>query len=269
MAQPPLSQAIRRLEEAMGVSLLERNRHYVSLTPAGAVFLREARDLVARNKRAVEAARRVSEGFMSQLTIGFVGSVSYGLLPGILQRFRNQFPDIYVRLKEQTSAEQLEDLRAGNIDLGILRLPLSNATDLDVYVVEQERLIAVLPQGHPCAEIARLDLRALSTDSFINFPADKIPHLHVNVLNACEEAGFSPRVVMEAWQMSSIMSLVSSGFGVALLPEQVRHSHYPGLVFKDLANTSSHLSLKIAVVFRPGTLTQPLRSMLSVFGARL
>ncbi|MCA3642494.1 MAG: LysR family transcriptional regulator [Methylobacterium sp.] len=102
MAQPPLSQAIKNLEELVGVPLLSRNKHFVALTPAGAVFLEEARELLARGQRAIDAARRADQGVTGTLTVGFVGSVSYALLPRILRDFRVQFPSIHIDLRELT-----------------------------------------------------------------------------------------------------------------------------------------------------------------------
>jgi DNA-binding transcriptional LysR family regulator len=264
MAQPPLSQAIKHLEELVGVQLLTRSKHFVALTPAGGAFLEEARELLAHGQRAIENARRASQGLTGRITIGFVGSVSYELLPSILRDFRTQFPAIHVDLRELTSTEQIENLRAGKIDLGIVRLPLNNAADIDVRLVTVERFVAVLPRDHRLAGTETLRLEDLAGDAFMTFPPEKIPSLHAKFLLACEEAGFSPRIALEAWQMASMVSLVAAGVGVVLLPAQVRNSPHPDVVYKDLANQSAHFELKIAAAWRRDDISAGVHSMLSV-----
>lgn len=264
MAQPPLSQAIRHLEELVGVQLLTRSRHFVALTPAGGAFLEEARELLAHGQRAIDTARRASKGLTGRIAIGFVGSVSYELLPRILRDFRTQFPSIYVDLRELTSTEQIESLRARRIDLGIVRLPLNNAADMEVRTVAAERFIAVLPKDHRLADAETLRLENLADDAFMIFPPEKIPGLHAKFLLACEEAGFSPRITLEAWQMASMVSLAAAGMGVALLPAQVRTSPHPGVVYKELANQSEHFELKIAAAWRPDDISAGVYAMLSV-----
>ncbi|KDR25543.1 LysR family transcriptional regulator [Caballeronia grimmiae] len=264
MAQPPLSQAIRNLEEIVGVALLSRNKHFVALTPAGAAFLQEARELLVRGQKAIDVARRASQGLTGTITVGFVGSVSYALLPRILLNFRTVFPSIHIDLRELTSTEQIENLRAHRIDLGIVRLPLNNAADMELRTIATERLIAVLPQDHRLAGASTLRLRDLADDAFMIFPGDKIPSLHAKILLACEKAGFSPRIVLEAWQMASMVSLVAARMGVALLPAQVSGSPHPGVVYKELSDQSEHLELKVAAAWRPGVVSGPVRSMLSI-----
>jgi DNA-binding transcriptional LysR family regulator len=268
MAQPPLSQAIKHLEELVGVQLLARSRHAVVLTPAGRVFLDDARELLKQGQRAIDNARRASKGLTGRVTIGFSWSVSYELLPRILHDFRMQFPAIHVDLREMVSVEQIASLHAGKIDLGIVRLPLSNAADINMRTIEVERLIAVLPRDHPLAASPSLRLENLAEDPFLIFPPDRSPSLHAKFLMACEEAGFSPRIALEAWQIAGMLSLVAAGIGVMLLPAQVRNSPHPGVVYKDLDNDSEHLKLKIAAAWHPDNISAAVHSMLSVLDRR-
>jgi DNA-binding transcriptional LysR family regulator len=264
MAQPPLSQAIKHLEELVGVQLLTRSKHFVALTPAGVAFLEEARELLAHGQRAIDTARRASQGLTGRITVGFVGSVSYELLPRILRDFRTQFPSIHVDLRELTSTEQIESLRGHKIDLGIVRLPLNNAADMNIRTVEVERFVAVLPRDHGLSATQTLRLEDLADEAFMIFPPERIPSLHAKFLMACEEAGFSPRIALEAWQMASMVSLAAAGMGVVLLPAQVRNSPHPGVVHKDLSNQSEHFELKIAAAWRPDDISAGVQSMLSV-----
>jgi len=267
MAQPPLSQAIKQLEEIVGVTLLERSKHSVKLTAAGAVFLDHALNLVAQEQRAIDDARLAAKGLIGRLVLGFVGSVSYELMPKLLQQFRARFPAIQIDLRELTSKEQLDALMAGKIDAGILRLPLSNAADIQMRVIRHERFIAVLPKNHRLARAPQVDLAELRDESFMIFPADKIPSLHSKFVFACEEAGFSPRTVLEAWQMPSMVSLVASGFGIALLPSQVRSLVHRGVVYKEIRTKSAHLELQIALGWRRESSSAGVQSLLTIFEA--
>jgi DNA-binding transcriptional LysR family regulator len=264
MAQPPLSQAIKHLEELVGVQLLARSKHSVVLTRAGRAFLDDARELLKQGQRAIDTARRASKGLTGRVTIGFSWSVSYELLPRILHDFRIQFPAIHVDLCELVSVEQIVSLHAGKIDLGIVRLPLSNAADINMRVIDVERLIAVLPRDHRLAASPSLRLESLAEEPFMIFPPDRSPGLHAKVLMACEEAGFSPRIALEARQIAGMASLVAAGIGVMLLPAQVRSCPHPGVVYKDLDNDSEHLELKIAAAWHPDNVSAGVHSMLSV-----
>ncbi|WPB55545.1 LysR substrate-binding domain-containing protein [Xylophilus sp. GOD-11R] len=264
MAQPPLSQGIKRLEEIVGVQLLERSRHSVRLTNAGAVFLAEARNLLAQEERALEATRRAAQGIAGRVCIGFVGSVSYELLPRILQDFRARYPAIDVDLREQISKEQVASLVAGKVDVGILRLPVSDAGGLQMRVIHRERFVAVLPRGHRLAKARSVRLADLADESFMTFPADRIPSLYGKFLMACNEAGFSPRTVLEAWQMPSMACLVASGVGVVLLPAQAGSLPHPGVVYKTIADSSAHLELEIAVGWRSENPSTAMKLLLSV-----
>lgn len=264
MAQPPLSQAIKQLENLVGVELLQRSKRFVRLTPAGSVFLRHAQDLIAGEQDAIEDARLAAQGLIGRVTIGFVGSVSYDLMPRLLQDFRLRFPNILVDLRELTSKEQVEGLLSRKVDVGIVRLPLTNIADLQVRPIARERFIAVLPHDHKLAAAEQVRLEDLADESFMIFPADRIPSLHSKFLFACEDAGFSPRIILEAWQMPSMVSLVATGFGVVLLPSQVRSLAHAGVVYKDIATPSRHLDLEIAVAWRDDNASAGVRSFLSV-----
>ncbi len=267
MAQPPLSQSIKRLESLVGVQLLNRSRHAVELTAAGQVFLAEARDLLAREAKAVEAARRAAEGVAGRVTIGFVGSISYELLPRILLGFRARFPGFDIDLVEQTSTEQIDGLLAGRLDVGLLRPPVNNAADLQMRVIHRERFVAVLPRGHRLARARAVRLAQLADESFMTFPADRIPGLHSKFLLACADAGFSPRTVLQAWQMPSMVSLVAAGFGVALLPAQACSLPHPGVVYKPIGDDSGHLALEIAACWHPANRSAGARNLLSLLTA--
>ena len=257
ISQPPLSQAIMRLEHELGVELLRRANRGITLTEAGRVFLGDARRLVEQEADAVERARHVGAGLSGRLTLGFVGSVSYGLLPELLARFRKEMPEIAFDLRELPSTEQLEELRARRIDLGIVRLPLADAGEFESKVIHRERMIAVLPLLHRLAARKTIPLKLLADESFMMFPPERVLSLHAKTIMACHAAGFSPRVALQAWQMPTMVSLVAAGAGIALLPAQIRSIPHAGVVYREVSDRSGHLDLEIALSWR-GDIESPL-----------
>ncbi len=154
MAQPPLSQQIRQLEQELGVELLYRTKRTVRLTEAGLAFLHQARQILVQSEQAIEVAQRASRGEVGRLAIGFVGSATYSLLPTAVRSFRHQFPDVRLMLHEMTTSEQIEALHDDRIQVGFIRPPISD-DKLSVETVLQESFVAVLPEAHPLATQTR------------------------------------------------------------------------------------------------------------------
>jgi DNA-binding transcriptional LysR family regulator len=250
MSQPPLSQALARLEERLGVRLLDRAGKAVALTEGGRVFLDEARALLRQQEQAVLHTRAASAGQRGTVAMGFVGSVSYGLLPELLALYRREAPAITVQLHEMPSTDQREALDAGRIDLGIVRLPLADADGLRMQTIRRERMVAVLPKGHRLAQRRAIGLAELADETFMVFPPERVLSLHAKTLLACQAAGFSPRTGLTAWQMPTMVSLVAAGQGVALLPAQTMHMPHPGVRYRPLQDRNDHLALEIALAWR-------------------
>ncbi|MCC7547460.1 MAG: LysR family transcriptional regulator [Burkholderiales bacterium] len=238
LSQPPLSMQIKALEEEIGVTLLLRNQRPVELTVAGEVFLKEARDILARADAAAEAARRAARGETGDLRVGFVTIADYSILPPVLQRFRHASPDIRLVLQEATTDVQLRELAEARMDVGFV-LPPVEEERLQVLPLLQEPLLAALPESHPAARArGPISLRRLADSPFILFPRHMATGLYDDTIRFCRQAGFSPRVEQEAVQMQTIVSLVSVGLGVALIPASLRHLGRTGVVYKPLRERS-------------------------------
>lgn len=250
ISQPPLSQAIMRLERGLGVELLHRANRAITLTEAGLAFLEDARRLVEQEAAAIAHARQAGAGLSGRLVLGFVGSVSYGLLPELLAQFKRELPGIVFDLRELPSSEQLQELQAKRIDLGIVRLPLSNASEFEMKVIRRERMIAVLPRKHRLSALKSIALKQLAGESFMMFPPERVLSLHAKTMMACHAAGFSPRVALQAWQMPTMVSLVAAGIGIALLPAQIRSNPHSGVVYREIRDHTDHLDLEIAFAWR-------------------
>jgi DNA-binding transcriptional LysR family regulator len=221
MAQPPLSQLIRRLEGELGVTLFDRNRRRVELSEAGAELLGAARDAVAAADRMAERASDVADGRAGALTIGFVGSAAAGALPEIVRRARIEAPGLRLTLRELTSARQQAALREGTIHAGLLREPPA-APGLRSAVIRHEPLLAALPAGHRLCARRRVSVADLADDPWVLFPREEGPAFFDRIAALCHGAGFAPRIEQEAIYMPTIVNLVGAGLGVSLVPAAMR-----------------------------------------------
>ncbi|MEW6645511.1 MAG: LysR family transcriptional regulator [Pseudomonadota bacterium] len=261
MAQPPLSQAIRRLEDELRVPLFTRSRRAVTLTPAGVAFLETARRTLAQLTEGADHARRVAAGVAGRLAITFLESAAYDLLPGVLRAFRARYPDVELTLQEATSAEQVEALRDGAADVGLMRWPGVPTPGLAFERLAQEPIVVALPDDHPLARLRAVPLARLAGDSFIASPRDKGAGFYDQIIGLCRLAGFSPRIVQEARQMPTIAGLVAGGLGVALVPGALMRGRRDGVTFRPLAidapRSMTHLDLVAGFV---GARPQPVRA---------
>jgi len=232
MAQPPLSQQIRQLEERIGVALFER-RPRVRLTPAGERLLPAARHQLGLLERSIQAARRTSTDPRGVVQVGFSSSAALTVLPRVWQAFRARTPQVELRLQELHSAEQLERLGAGILDIAILREPTVD----DAFTVRElvrEPFVALLPARHRLARSAAVRIGALAREPFVLFPRPTAPTLYDQILSLCAEGGFAPAVGAEAREWHTITALVAAGFGVAIAPASVARLRLAGAVARAL-----------------------------------
>ncbi|AHY48271.1 Transcriptional regulator (plasmid) [Rubrobacter radiotolerans] len=235
VSQSPLSQQIIHLESELGVALLRRTKRRVELTPAGEVYLKEARRVLTAHARAEEAARRAARGEAGRLVLGFAGSAAYGVLPALLKAARERLPGLGVELRgEMLSSELVRALEEDEVHLAILLRTSTENPDLAVSVVYREPFVVALPADHRLARMRLVDLGDLSGEPFILFPRRRGAVLHDAVINACHEAGFGPTVAQEATELPTQVSLVASGMGVALVPASMRSLRYEGVVYRSL-----------------------------------
>ncbi|HET7139360.1 MAG TPA: LysR substrate-binding domain-containing protein, partial [Arthrobacter sp.] len=230
MAQPPLSQQIRQLEEQLGTPLLVRTTRKVELTPAGQVLLDRGR-VVLRELEVLESdVRQVGEGATGVLRVGFTGTATYRLMPVIVQAARRSLPGLRITVQGEMLTPQMEAaLEEGRLDAAVLRPPVHSA-GIALKLLEQDQLVAALPADSPLAEKGTLELAALSGEGFISYPGySAVSSIFVD---ACRGAGFQPRVVQEAKETSTLLSLVAAGMGIALVPMTSRMFSFQGVAFR-------------------------------------
>ena len=234
MTQPPLSQAIQGLEEMLGALLFTRTRRSVVLTAAGQALLPEARRMLEQAGSLPDLVRRAAEGESGRLSLHFVSSAGYSILPPFLRAYRDQYPQVEIGLQEATSDRQFDDLLHERIDAGLLIPPLPERAQelLDYLPVLQEPLILALPAGAmPDGDVWLKDAPPLP---LIIFPRPISPALHDAILACFAAAGVTPEIGQEAIQMQTIVGLVSAGMGLALVPQSVSRLMRPGVEYRTL-----------------------------------
>jgi len=249
MTQPPLSQAIAALEDLLGAPLFVRNRRAVALSPAGSALLPEARRMLAEADTLAELVRRAAAGEAGRLTIAFITSADYSVLPPFLRRYSERYPDVHLSLREATSDVQVEELLRGRIDAGFLIPPLPDKAlaELDYMKVLDEPLILCAPAGLDLPpDGAPVRLQDLPHLPLIIFPREVSPALHDAILSCWRAAGITPAVGQQAIQMQTIVSLVSAGMGLALVPQSVSNLMRPGVEYRALADPTPHVDTGIA-----------------------
>ncbi|MCK1442974.1 LysR family transcriptional regulator [Bradyrhizobium sp. 48] len=232
MTQPPLSRQIQILEATLAVKLLERTSRSVRLTAAGRAFLSEARTMLQQREHAVKAARQAASLAGGALSIGFVGATTYGYLPWLATRVRDELPDIEITFEELTSRQQLDALRSGRIDLGLVR-PIETEKPIRSASVFREGLALALPLDHPLAVRRRPELSHLEGQPFIMYSSGG-PYMRALLTAAFDANGIRPQVVQSMSQAQAILSLVSAGLGLAIVPDETRNACFDNVVFRPI-----------------------------------
>jgi DNA-binding transcriptional LysR family regulator len=253
ISQPPLSRAIRALEERLGVPLFLRTRRRVELTPEGLRLLEEARRVQAHLERVCTELRGMAAGERGRLRIGFVSLADYGVLPGLLKDYKGARPGVTLALREMLSPEQSAALAAGELDFGLLLPPVPEAPALEHFVVQRERFVVALPARHRLARRAgKVAVRELEGEPLVMIPRDIAPGLYDIVAGLVQRAGLSLDVAQEAIQMQTVVSLVSSGLGAAIVPASVANLGRRGVAYREIAD--AHPRLDVWLAWRRGAL---------------
>ena len=229
ISQPPLSLNIQQLEASIGAKLFTRNSKQVALTAAGLAFVPDARALIDQAAQAASHARDVGQGMAGSLAIGFAGTMLYSGLPAILENFQAQHPLLRLMLKELSSSEQLMELALDRLDIGFVHTTRVPAELSQIRVSSQ-------PSSHALAQqkSLSLSLQALQGEPFAVVSRTVSPDYHDRIIAICLEAGFYPEIRYELRHWLSVVSLVSQGMGVALVPAALSQSAMAGTAFVPL-----------------------------------
>jgi len=246
MSQPPLSTAVRQLEDHLGRKLLDRDSRNVSLTRVGEIFLREARRTLAQADHAVEMARRATDGIIGSLRVTFVASASLGVLPQLVRAFRAQHPEADVKLDADTTGAQMTALLQGRSDIALVVVPVQDRSNIKLVPFRREPILLALPGDHRFAARETIDIADLGEEVFFTFPFSDGPGFESLFLSACQRAGFSPRIQQEVSQMLTKIMLVASGAGVALVPSAFSALQTPNVILRPIMEGGRPISYDMA-----------------------
>lgn len=245
VAQPSLSQQIRKLEDELGERLFERSTREVSLTPAGDLFREHATRVMEEMEHARERVREVSGLLRGRVVLGALPTMAPYFLPARLRAFTRKHAGIEVVVHEDTTAQLVEGVLAKEIDVALLSLPVERA-GLEAEEFFDEPLMVALPKRHPLAAKRRLTLDDLENESFILMKEGHC--LAGQALQFCRLNGFSPRVSFRSAQIETVLSFVANGWGVSIVPQMSATRSVTGLAFRELPGVTR----SIGVVFRSG-----------------
>ena len=228
IAQPALSRAVQELEQEIGSLLIERNRRTVALTPAGAVMLHETGLVLERLEESLRRVRRTAAGEEGELRLGYIGPPTQPFLGRLLHEFRRRYPKVSVHLEERTPERVWEMVAKGRLSVALTRpLPGQGERVLETLPLRQEPLGIVVPAGHHLAGRDTVSWKTLATEPLIVLARREGVGLHDEILAACREAGFTPRIAYSPSLMGTVLSYVEAGAGVGIATDSVAASAMP------------------------------------------
>lgn len=262
MAQPPLSQQVRRLEAHLGVDLFVRTTRSVDLTQAGTAYLQRARTILASVEAAADEAARVAAGAVGHLTIGCVGSATYSLLPALSRRLAAELPGVEFSFRgEMLVSDQVVALREDAIDIALLRPPVTDGI-LAVVPLREERLVVALPQDHALAARRQVRLADLADVDLIVYSAGRRSAMYDVVRRLFTDAELTPSIRHEVGETSTLITLVAGGLGAAVVPEPVSALALQGVTFRPLVRPVT--AVQLVASYRAGRVEPHLHRTLAV-----
>lgn len=254
MQQPPLSQQIRALEQELGFELFVRHPKGVDLTTGGQVFLSEAKEILQRVELAAAKAARTAQGIVGTLSIGFTSSAaSHPLIPRIIREYRKNYPSVDITLHEGNAGELTEQVTSERVDVGILRAPVARPQGVQFHRLLNEEMLLVLPTGHPQLKGGSetpVSLKDLSDEPFILVRRPGAPGMYANLMQACRNAGFEPRIAFEIERMLTNVSLVAAGAGISVVPASMKGLHTDSVVYRRIRDAKPRLVAPITLASR-------------------
>ncbi|HXC39448.1 MAG TPA: LysR family transcriptional regulator [Burkholderiales bacterium] len=254
MAQPPLSHSIRKFEAEIGTRLFDRTKRYVTLTPAGQFLLEEGRRVVTHLDVLHRLTLKVGTEDRRKLRIGFTPMAMYTtFLPKILQEFRGRWPGADLALVERGTGAQLEAVAEGDLDAGFI---VHQGAPLDGFsnkIIDRHRLVAAVPSKWPIAAKKKVRLAQLGELPFVMHEAPQNKVMHDLVLAACRSAGFVPRVVQQASQNFTLLTLVAQEMGITLTRDAASSITFHGVTFVEIEDLPADIYVNTVLVWLPNS----------------
>lgn len=244
IAQPALSQQIRRLEHELKVTLLMRTTRRVELTDAGRVLLTEARRVLADADHARAAVAYTADGQAGLLRIGFVSSAAVRIMPALVPAMQQNWPRVHLQLREITTDRQVEQILEGRLDVGIVR-EIDAPAQIVAQLLSKEPLVLAVPTAHPLASRRRVRLAELAGEHFVVFPRHQVSRLYDHIAALCHHAGVRFEIAQEALQFPTILGLVAANTGIAIVPDALRALHLPGLRYLAIIDKEAYSTVSL------------------------
>ena len=263
MAQPPLSQQIRKLEHEIGALLFRRLTRGVELTDAGRVLYEDARHIVDQVEHAKTRAQSAARGQTGHIRVGFASSVVFHpVIAEIVRAYRETHPDVRLSPSESNVAALIDDMLAERIDLAIIRQTAQESGRVKIEALFEEDMVVALPPQHRLGGEAGISLQSLAQETLIMFPRSIAPVLYDEVMSACQRAGFSPQLGQESTQVASAVSMVAAGFGVSIVPQSIRQVTATGVTYHAIDGPGP--KAQIVIAYRSTEFSKVVRDFLEV-----
>ena len=249
LAQPALSQSIKKMETELGVRLFERTQRGATLTTAGDAILEDVRMSVSRIDAAQAHARQIGQGIAGTLRVAFVAAASFEMLPRALRAHRELAPNVKYVLREMSNMEQVAALEKGEIDIGILYTPEAVNGRMRQRLLTRHRLVAVVHEDVPVGADGKVSLRDLAREGLVFFGQDQVPHLRGQILSAMQKMGEEAHVVQEANRTLTVLACVAAKCGISLLSTFTQAIGYPGVRFCEVRERQMLPMLEVSAIW--------------------
>ncbi len=245
ITQPAFSRHIIKMEESLGLRLVDRDTHAVKLTPAGEIVLRGCHEALGALDGAIDRAVLTQRGFAGLLRLGYTDFAISSFLPEVIRRFKRRCPRVKIETLAGASSDLIELLREEQLDLACVTGPIE-ASDLEVRPIARNRLLAVMPESHPLAQRGTIRLADLAAEHFV-FGAPKFWRHYLRYIDRIfERAGFHPSIVGTAHNSEGLFGLIASGLGITLYPDCVLNYYRRGLICREIADVGDEISTVVA-----------------------
>lgn len=227
--------------------LFERNRRKTTLTAAGLAFRDDAAAALSQLEQAIRRARLAASGKLGLLRIGFVSTAGSEIVPNLVRQFRESNPEVEFSLRNILTAQQVQMLEAGSLDIGFLRLPIGEQSALDVVTVHREPFVLVVPSSHKLAKRKRVRLREVAGQDFVMYERIYAPGFHDLILGILRDTGIVPNVTQSAGEIPTLISLVASGMGITIMPASVVRHYVASVVACEILDRIPRVEIGIAI----------------------
>jgi len=244
ISQPPLSKSIKTLEDQLGTKLLVRTRRHVELTPAGHALLERCERIFQELEGARIEVRRYGTGEKGSLQIGCEDGTTFSVLPPLLEIFQKEYPAVHCSVVTQPAAKQIVALRSGDLDAGIVPLPMTDP-ELELIKLGSCSMVAAFADRLPLASKGTLQLRDLRHQPLVALPAQP-DNLYSCILPYLKKEKVPVKLVPGAFDITTLLVMAASGLGIALIPCSYRECGPPGLVYREIADSTMDLSVGLA-----------------------